>query len=98
MPVSLQSHGVSGLKIENGEDGRLRIAFDLRFNAIADLKAPPLEEIRDTLREDLAQLLAKCQALGVEPFGFAAQAARRFASLADWQAYGWPERFRERGI
>ncbi len=93
MPVSLRSRGVSGLKIESGEDGRLRIAFKLRFNAIADLKTPPLEEIRNTLREDLEQLLAKCQVLGVEPFGFAAQAARGVASLADWEKYGWPERF-----
>ena len=72
MPVSLQSHGMTDLRIENMEEGRLRIAFDLRFNVIADLKAPPLESIRATLREDLAQLLSKCQSLGVEPFGFAA--------------------------
>ena len=95
MPVSLQSHGMTDLRIENMEDGRLRIAFDLRFNVIADLKAPPLESIRATLREDLAQLLAKCQSLGVEPFGFAARAASRFPSLAQWQAYDWPQRFSE---
>ena len=95
MPVSLQSHGMTDLRIENMEDGRLRIAFDLRFNVIADLKAPPLESIRTTLREDLAQLLAKCQSLGVEPFGFAARAASRFPSLAQWQAYDWPQRFSE---
>ena len=29
----------------------------------------------------------------MEPFGFAAQAARGVASLADWEKYGWPERF-----
>ena len=95
MPVSLQSHGMTDLRIENMEDGRLRIAFDLRFNVIADLKAPPLESIRTTLREDLAQLLAKCQSLGVEPFGFAARAASRFPTLAQWQAYDWPQRFSE---
>ena len=93
MPVSLQSHGVTGLSIEEGADGRLHIAFDLRFNVIADLKAPPVEDIRATLREDLLQLLRKCQALGVEPFGFASHAASRFASLAEWGAYGWPARF-----
>ena len=95
MPVSLQSHGMTDLRIENMEEGQLRIAFDLRFNVIADLKAPPLESIRATLREDLAQLLAKCQSLGVEPFGFAARAASRFPSLAQWQAYDWPQRFSE---
>ena len=95
MPVSLQSHGLSGLAIEEGEDGRLRVAFDLRFNVIADLKAPPAQALRETLRADLLDLLAKCQALGVEPFGFAEHAALRFASLADWQAYGWRDRFRE---
>ena len=57
MPVSLRSRGVSGLKIESGEDGRLRIAFKLRFNAIADLKTPPLEEIRNTLRKTLSSCL-----------------------------------------
>ena len=95
MPVSLQSHGLSGLAIEEGEGGRLRVAFDLRFNVIADLKAPPAQALRETLRADLLDLLAKCQALGVEPFGFAEHAALRFASLADWQAYGWRDRFRE---
>ena len=40
-----------------------------------------------------AALLRKCQALGVEPFGFASHAASRFASLAEWGAYGWPARF-----
>lgn len=95
MPVSLQSHGMAGLAISEGADGRLRIGFELRFNVIADLKTPPTESIRDTLRGDLLRLLHKCQALGVEPFGFAARAAAGFASLAEWQAYGWPERFQE---
>ena len=95
MPVGLQSHGIEGLEFSAGADGRLRISFTLRFNAIADLKAPSTEGIRQTLREDLLQLLRKCQRLGVEPFGFAARAAGQFASLADWQAYGWAERFAE---
>ena len=92
-PISLQSHDISGLEIYEDENGTTRIGFTLRFNVIADLKSPPVEALKETLHADLLRLLEKCQTLGVEPFGFASHAATRFASLADWLEYDWPERF-----
>ena len=87
MPVSLQSHGMTDLRIENMEEGAVAHRFRPAFQRDRRPEGPAAGSIRATLREDLAQLLAKCQSLGVEPFGFAARAASRFPSLAQWQAY-----------
>lgn len=52
-----------------------------------------------TLEADIAQALeavmAKCQSLYVEPFGFAAKTAARFPTLKAWLAYDWRARFPE---
>ncbi|HIS03997.1 MAG TPA: hypothetical protein IAA75_08885 [Candidatus Pullichristensenella avicola] len=93
MPVSLQSQGVRDMRIGEDENGETRVAFSLQFTVVADLKAPPVETLRETLREDLLELLRLCQRLQVEPFGFAEHRAADFASLAQWQRYDWKERF-----
>ena len=41
----------------------------------------------------ITQVVDKCKALRVEPFGFAAKAAARFATLDDWLGYDWRARF-----
>ena len=45
------------------------------------------------LARALLQVVDRCKALGVEPFGFAAKAAARFATLDDWLGYDWRARF-----
>ena len=45
------------------------------------------------LESDLSALIAKCQQLGVDPFGFGATAVRQFRSFADWYEYDWRAKF-----
>lgn len=46
----------------------------------------------------IMQVVDRCKALRVEPFGFAAKAAARFATLGDWLQYDWRARFPEADI
>ena len=41
----------------------------------------------------MLELLNRCQALGVEPFGFADHALKKTLSLAEWERFNWSERF-----
>ena len=93
MPVSLQSHGMRALSIDVGPSGALRISFRLDFNVIADIESPPVGVLEARLEQDMLELLNRCQALGVEPFGFADHALKKTLSLAEWERFNWSERF-----
>lgn len=54
-----------------------------------------LRTIEATLEDEMTAVIRACQALGVDPFGFADSAAGRFASLADWRLYGWRRHYRD---
>lgn len=57
-----------------------------------------LAEARTKLQTDMDALVAKCQQLGVEPFGFGAVAVRQFLTFADWYGYDWRARFAEADV
>ena len=50
------------------------------------------------LTEGLSDLTARCQRLGVDPFGYGMRAAARFPTLAAWRAYDWRARFPEAAV
>lgn len=52
-----------------------------------------LETLEAAIPDALEALIGKCQAMRVEPFGFAGKAARHFATLGAWQKYDWRARF-----
>lgn len=77
-----------------GADGprlRLEIAFTT-LDAVCDADARSLEA---RLERAFSELVADCQALGCDPFGFAESAAVAFATVPEWTAYDWRARFAE---
>jgi len=52
-----------------------------------------LDALEGAISRDLKALIERCQAMGVEPFGFAEKAAKRFVTVEDWLDYRWREQF-----
>lgn len=50
------------------------------------------------LEGEVSALLHKLQAVGCDALGFGSVAVRRFASMYDWNAYAWGERYRQADI
>lgn len=77
------------LRVETGApDPTLRADVFLSCADPGDLQA-----LEQAVERSIEALIQRCQRLGIEPFGFAAKAAARFATLGDWHAYGWRDRF-----
>ena len=78
---------------------RLSVAFDGNSaRLLADVRlscadAGDLSGLEADIARDLKALILRCQALGVEPFGFAEKAAARFLTLGEWLACDWRSRF-----
>lgn len=68
------------------------------------LSAGPAQKVTDTpqlmalLQADIQNLIARCQSLGVEPFGFAEAAAKNFLFYQDFEDYRWRDRFKDAQI
>jgi len=78
-------------KIDVRTDGdRPRIAVRVALTS-ADPGDP--RALEDDLARSIGDTIAKCQRLGVEPFGFAERAAGRFPTLPEWLDYDWRSRF-----
>ena len=61
----------------------------------AEERVPPeqVQALEDDVAGSLLRLIHRCQALGVEPFGFSLRAAAGFLTQDEWWASGWCERF-----
>ena len=76
-----------------GDAARIRLRVTL--TSIDDIDRAASRQIEDALASEMAALIEKCQAHGVEPFGFAGRAAARFATIDAWLAWDWRARFPE---
>lgn len=75
------------------EEGEATIALELHFHAGNDLDRSMFDVVAEAVRQDILRLLARCQRLGVEPFGFAEHAATGFDTIDAWLECDWPARF-----
>ena len=50
------------------------------------------------LEAEISGLMHKLQIVDCDALGFGSVAARRFATLYEWNAYGWHDRYREADI
>lgn len=71
----------------------MRIRVSARLSIAAQDAAPDEEQLRDDLTRDIKDVFRAAQQMGAEPFGIAEKAAARFATLDEWVAFNWRERF-----
>ena len=84
--------GPIGIDLDlGGEDMTIGLAVSL--SAHESLDAGEISALEERLKAGILSLASTCQRLGVEPLGMAAHAARRFATLEDWQAFDFRRRF-----
>lgn len=88
--LSSASRARQSVKIDGG---RVRMEVKLRLTSEAHIPPEDLDALRSALAEDLRRVIAQCQGLRVEPFGFASHAAMRFPTLEAWEAFDWRSRF-----
>lgn len=74
----------------DGERPKIEVSVSLSCGDEGDTAA-----LESAVARSIRATIEKCQRLRVEPFGFAAKAAAHFATLPEWLAYGWRERFPE---
>ena len=67
----------------------LRISYEQTLTARPLSEPPDASELEALLTAEIEEIIAQCQALEVEPFGFAERAAGRFMTLTQWARYGW---------
>lgn len=90
--IKLNIVGSPKIRVNTGADPvKIDISIDLSVsNQDHSMDAGVL---RESLCSDIEALIARTQDMGAEPFGFAEIAARRFATLAQWQSYDWKRRY-----
>lgn len=74
-----------------------RMRIDVAVSLISEDPGDP-SGAEAALARALLQVVDRCKALRVEPFGFAAKAAARFATLNEWRDYDWRSRFPEADV
>lgn len=75
-----------------------RISIYVELQMIPHLRSLSAEEVRARMTDELLALIVKCQALGVEPFGFGKVAVRSFPTFEAWNGYHWRDRFAQADI
>ncbi|HIS84518.1 MAG TPA: hypothetical protein IAB50_02945 [Candidatus Faecivicinus avistercoris] len=90
--VSLSTLGTPSVSVDTASEP-VRIQVDLRLAVLPNNGPLEYPGLADALEAELMKAVDACKAIGAEPFQFAEVAARRFATLDDWIAYGWRERF-----
>ena len=75
------------------DDGEASIDISLRLNSETRIPDGEMESLERDIAESLEGVIRRCQALLVEPFGFAERAASRFPDYAAWQGFDWRRRF-----
>ncbi|MBQ8954194.1 MAG: Ger(x)C family spore germination C-terminal domain-containing protein, partial [Clostridia bacterium] len=75
----------------SGDAPRIEVSFTV---SVEDLRGDAdMDTVGRELTEGLDALTRRCQALGVEPFGYARWAAAQFPTLQAWQAWNWRDQF-----
>ncbi len=75
----------------SGNDVKVDVSIELYMVPHRD--SPSTDEVRARMVRELGELIAKCQRMGVEPFGFGTVAVRQFATFGEWYAVNWRDRF-----
>lgn len=76
----------------------VKITIRMNFSILPGSDFVDDMQLAQSLERDLRASIDACKAMNTEPFEFAESAARSFLTNADWQAYGWRERFLESEI
>ena len=78
--------------IVDGDSVTLSLSMDLRplDNACNGDRVA----LAASIKNSIAELIASCQQLGCDPFGFAESASANFATVPDWLAFNWRSHFR----
>ena len=71
----------------------IQVALDIFITSEDAMETGTVNGLEESLSEDFRQLVRKCQAVGVEPFGFAASAMTGFHTASEWEAFDWCSRF-----
>ncbi len=96
-PVELTLQGGAKRRVDMGEGGAL-LRVDMDFKTLDAVMENRLQSVSDRLRSSVMDLIARCQALGCEPFGFSERAAARYATLNDWLSCDWRRLYAEAGV
>lgn len=95
MRLSTRKKREAEIKIE-GDEVRIKVTLHLDVATLfgqTDLKA-----IEENLKRDFENVINKCKALGVEPFGFAQSAAKEFKDNRSYEDFDWLSKFRNAKI
>ena len=91
-PCRIMRHSRPG-KSAAEESGRLVVTLDIDLTTVDPISGDTKRQIEQELTLKLLDLITRCQAASVDPFGFAERAAGRFATIPEWLSYGWRTRF-----
>lgn len=67
----------------------IRITANIQLSYAAQEKTPNESKLKSDLTNELISLIGHTQDIGVEPFGFAERAAKKFLTLTDWIDFNW---------
>ena len=79
------------------DDGNARLELSVALTAMDDPDAD-VGQMEATLRRDVEALIRRCQALRVDPFGFADRAAMGFLTIPDWLSWDWRGQYSEADV
>ena len=71
----------------------VKIRVSARLSIAAQDAVPDEEKLREDLTRDIEDVFQTAQQMGAEPFGIAEKAAVHFATMDEWRAFNWRERF-----
>ena len=75
------------------ERGETRLLVTIPLSTPDTITEADARRVEASLSQDLRNLIAHCQRLRVDPFGFAERAAARFPSVPEWIDFNWRERY-----
>ena len=84
-----------GVEIENGGAA---LSLHVKLSTLDDVCAEDAKRLEMELASSLIGVIQYCQRLGTEPFGFSEVAAGHFATVPQWLAYDWRERYRRADV
>ena len=82
------------LGVATGERDTLTVSVFVDSFTKADEESRP-DAVRDALKADLEELIARLQAMGSDAAGFGAKVKTGFATKAQWDEYRWKDRYRQ---
>ena len=74
-------------------EGGLRLSADVALMSEEALTVDSAADIEASIASSLAATVRRCQAAGVDPFGFSECALSRFLTFDDWRAFNWRGRY-----